>query len=208
MTLDRLKALPASEYIGLLRGVMHQKGYAFFTEGAYNLNLVGVRRHNQGTNEFDDLFSVVYRESAEGPLLAQRFACTTDPGEHWLRHPMNAKGTAVLVPGQYRRTYKIDLHGGRYSALCQRGGAVRVYRDGDRDAEMDLHPGSIETGEFGINIHRGHQRGITEEINRYSAGCQVIQDAADFDELMVLARQSRARWGEWFTYTLLEASDF
>lgn len=210
MNISRLKSLSSRRYADAVKSVLRDKGHAFFDRGTFNLNLVGVRGPAGATNRFDDLLSVIYKED-EGkkePFLADRFACTTDPGTPWLKRPINPKGCAILVPGQYRSTYKIDLHGGRYPALCQRGGPVRVYRDNDRDEEYDLDPATIDTGWFGINIHRANEWSITQLINRFSAGCQVVPDPKDLERLLALARMARARYGEWLTYTLLEASDF
>ena len=56
-------------------------------------------------------------------------------------------GTAILVPDQYRGVYKIDTHGGkrRYTALCQRLGPVKIWRDNNRDRIPD-YEGPIHEG--------------------------------------------------------------
>ena len=37
-------------------------GYAYFTNGAYNLNIIGIRtKGNSVTNEFDDYLVVIYK---------------------------------------------------------------------------------------------------------------------------------------------------
>jgi hypothetical protein len=38
---------------------------------------------------------------------------------------MNSKGCAILKEGQYKGVYEIDLHNGKYEAICQRLGPVR-----------------------------------------------------------------------------------
>mgnify|MGYP007121961360 FL=1 len=40
--------------IAHLESVMKSKGYAFFTSGNYNVNLIGVRNPNLVANSFDD----------------------------------------------------------------------------------------------------------------------------------------------------------
>jgi hypothetical protein len=70
-----------------------------------------------------------------------------------------AKGMASLNPGLWM-VHRFDLHNGKYLALCQRGGKVTVTRDGDPPYE--------DTGDFGINIHRGSYNGTS------SLGCQTI----------------------------------
>ena len=67
--------------------------------------------------------------------------------------PMNSKGCAILVPGQYRGSHKLRLHQGRYLALGQQR-SVKVYRDRDKDGHYDFDESTIDEGLFGINIHR------------------------------------------------------
>jgi lysozyme len=70
-----------------------------------------------------------------------------------------SKGMASLNPGAWF-VHRFDLHKGQYLALCQRAGDVTVTRDGT--------PPYHDTGEFGINIHRGSFNGTS------SAGCQTV----------------------------------
>ena len=121
---------------------------------------------------------------------------------------MNSKGCAILVPDQYRGVYKIDGHGKtRYEALCQRGGEVSVYRDANLDHEHDRDAGTITTGNYGINIHRSRSTGESELVNSYSAGCQVFKNASDFKDFMKLVNKSADKFGNSFTYTLLNEGD-
>ena len=118
--------------------------------------------------------------------------------------PVTSKGVAILVEGQYKDVYKIDLHKNRYEALCQRGGTVKVYRDNDKDAEHDMDKATIEEGWFGINIHRARDEAYTEQVNGWSHGCQVFADDDDFEEFMDLCHKHKELYGNSFTYTLLK----
>ena len=111
-----------------------------------------------------------------------------------------------MVAGQYRSTYTIDSHGGRYKALCQRAGSVRVYRDANKDNIIDKKKSTIDEGYFGINIHRAHSQYERDTVGPYSAGCQVFKRVQDFDRLMYLAQQQIKFNPTYkrFTYTLLE----
>ena len=185
-----------------------KKGYAYFTNGQYNLNLIGVRSNNNNkvTNKYDDFLVVIYN-TTKGPTR-KVFPITTEPGATQVANPSNKKGVAILVPGQYRGVWKIDLHNGKYKALCQRNGAVKVYRDNNKDNVYDLNPKNIDKGWFGINIHRSSPYYPPTFVNGYSAGCQVLQRPSDFNTLMYLANcQIKAGKGDTFTYTLINEED-
>ena len=202
-----IKGLQARLMKDIYRKVLLEKGYVFFDNNkAYNLNIIGVRRVNGASpNKFDDTIVVIYRNK-------QKFwevfttECTTDPGFYWLQQPMNVKGAAILVPNQYRSVYRRDLHLGKYEALCQRGTEVSVYRDNDRDRRHDMDPSTIDTGYFGINIHKAGR--ASTQVDKWSAGCQVISRSEDFATFMDLTEEAAERHGNSFTYTLLLETDF
>jgi hypothetical protein len=165
------------------------KGYKWFENGNYNLNIVGVRNsstNEEVTNKFDDLLTVSYK--TENIWNFRQWGCTTDPGKYYTENLLNPDGVAILIPGQYRSTYSIGLHQGKYEALKQMK-PVQVYRDNNKDNFYDMQPDDIQEGIFGINIHRASATGTSTQIDKWSAGCQVIANYKDFDRLMWLARQ-------------------
>lgn len=186
---------------------MIRKGYTYFKSGDYNLNIIGIRTDQGGkvTNKFDDILILLYR--VNGELVKKVYNITTEPGRYYMQYKLgNAKGTAILVPGQYRGCWMIAKHNGKYDALCQRK-AVSVYRDGNKDSKYDLLPKSIDTGIFGINIHRSNPNVTSTEVNDWSAGCQVFASPRDFKEFMGICEEQRKRYGNSFTYTLLDETD-
>lgn len=182
-------------------------GYLWFDNGNYNLNIVGIRNSDTGneiTNKFDDWVTVSYR--VEGTPYCRIFNATTDPGTHWAKNLLNPNGVAILKPGQYRSSHMIGLHQGKYEALRQKN-PVKVYRDGDKDEMYDLVEEDVQNGIFGINIHRASKWGTSTQIDKWSAGCQVIANNEDFDEFMSLARKGAQLYGNSFTYTLIESNN-
>lgn len=182
-------------------------GYAYFTNGDYNLNIIGIRNLIDGTahkNTFNDILVVEYKKDGEWIRKMWRF--TTDPGQTTLNAPSNSKGTAILVPSQYRSVYALGLHNSKYKALCQRLGPVAVYRDNDKDNRLTFDATKIEVGSFGINIHRAKDNATTELINGYSAGCQVFKSSNDFNEFMQICELAEKKWGNKFTYTLIDSN--
>jgi hypothetical protein len=190
--------------IDFIINVMKEKSYIIYTED-YKLNIVGIRNVITSSNSFDDSCCIFYY--VRNTIIYEFFSFTTDPGKRYLINPLNPKGTAILVEGQYIDTYSIDIHNGKYLAICQRLKPVKVYRDKDRDKILDYDKNTIQKGMFGINIHRANESGITPSVEGHSAGCQVFQSIDDFDNVMKLALKHRNLYGNRFTYTLLHESD-
>ena len=193
--------------------VMNDKNYRVYDTPTidYNLNIVGIRSIYAEPKRFDDLLVVFHHFL--GQWYVFYYPITTDPSLHYLRNPMNPRGTAILKEGQYRATYKIDIHNrgrsGGHKALCQRLDDVTVYRDSNRDGRLDILPGTEQTGRFGINIHRGPRGAVWDPENTiYSAGCQVFADERHFQEFMQKCEFGRQAFGNSFTYTLLHERDF
>ena len=185
------------------------KNYKWFENGDYNLNIVGVRNSetlNKVTNKFDDYITLSYK--IDGKWQFHCFDCTTDPGTHWVENVMNNKGVAILKPGQYRKSHKLRLHGGKYLALGQQN-PLTVYRDNNRDAKYNLDESKTDTGIFGINIHRAskYEGKKSTNIDKWSAGCQVIAANDDWHEFLDICQQAREVWSNNFTYTLIESKD-
>jgi hypothetical protein len=164
-----------------------------------SFNIVGWRFRIKGLdNTFKDVIGVYWFENMQWNV--EVWPATTVPGTPWLWSPMNKTGAAVLVPGQYIDAYSLGQYKG-YEALIQTG-PVKVYRDNNRDSQADENPDTIETGFFGICIHKAGL--LTKYINKNSAGCQVFKCSADFDEFIALCRGQKKFLGNKFTYTLLE----
>ena len=185
------------------------KGYKWFESDSYNLNIVGVRNsdtNDEVTNKFDDKMTLSYMIGNNREF--HQFDCTTDPGKHWVENVMKESGVAILVPGQYRGSHKIRLHQGRYEALGQQK-PVKVYRDNNLDGCYDFDESTIEEGLFGINIHRATKYAgkKSSQIDKWSAGCQVIAAYNDYMQFMQICNNAKDIWGNSFTYTLIESKD-
>ena len=192
-----------------IESTLKAKGYKWFENGNYNLNIVGIRNSetlNEVTNKFDDHITLSYK--VEGDWKFHCFDCTTDPGKHWVENVMNESGVAILKPNQYRGSHKIGLHQGKYEALRQ-SKPVQVYRDNNLDVCYDLNEENVQEGVFGINIHRAtkYEGKKSSQIDKWSAGCQVIAANDDFTSFMKICNKSKDIWGNSFTYTLIESDD-
>lgn len=171
-----------------LKVEFNRLGYQWF-----DFQIVGIRSKADSPNKFDDLIGLIENDTITW------FTGTTNPGIHWLKNLLSPKGAALLKPNQYVNTWKLDLHQGKYLALCQRKNVV-VYRDSDKD-DFAEETAITETGLFGINIHRANPSVISNIIDKWSAGCQVLNNPTDFNYLIKKCEESKLKE---FTYTLLK----
>lgn len=178
--------------------VLEQNNLQVYTR-PFELNIIGVRSNSRITNKFDDYIYCCFKNGL-GNWESHRFNATTDPGTHFINKPMNSNGTAILKQGQYKGAYQIGLHRGKYKALVQRK-PVTVYRSRSTDINGNI---KTQTGQFGINIHHAKGNGTTEDVDRYSAGCQVIANINDFKTMMGFAEKHAKLYGNSFTYTLID----
>ena len=193
-----------------IEAAVKNKNYVWFDDKSnkgYDVNIVGIRNSSTGkkvTNVFDDYLTISYKENGEWKFFI--WAATTDPGKksmlEWNKMGITG-GCARLLAGQWRTTWSIDKHQGKYDALCQRLAKVKVYRDTDFDLEYDEN--KITEGIYGINIHKAGQDSTW--INDWSAGCQVFKRVKDFDVFMSICKKAAKIHGNSFTYTLLESND-
>lgn len=167
-----------------------------------DINLFGVRSAGTKPNAFDDWVGAYWFDLARNAWEFHAWSATTDPGLYYLKKPMSVAGTAILVEGQYRSSHQLGLHQGKYMALVQRG-PLKVYRDRDHDDVIDMATDAVQSGIFGINIHRASALRRSTQVDRWSAGCQVLADPGEFDQLIDLCNEAAQIWGPMVSYTLL-----
>ena len=185
--------------------VLRAKDYRVFNDPrGHDLNLVGIRTADMTANRFNDWLVAFYW--FDGDWTSFGFHATTDPGTYHRLNPEVVNGTAIVKPGQYRGAYRIGRHK-NYKALRQER-PITVYRDANRDDVLDTTGMPEETGVFAINIHRAHETHVSTRVDKWSAGCQVIQDPDHFQFLLTLCDRAAAIYGDSFTYTLVTEEDF
>ena len=182
--------------------LVKSQGYEIDTR-PYKLNVVGVR--DTAITEpilFQDEIAYFYYDEY-GNLVGGVGRATTSPSVHYLENPMNSRGAGILRHGQYKDAYALGLHKNIYEALVQVK-PVTVMRDSDRNSYLDFFA-PTQNGLFGINIHHGSNAG--DVIDKDSAGCQVFMYMDDFNTMMDMARKSREKYGNTFTYTLIDKKE-
>lgn len=124
----------------------------------YYLDSLGVKGKND-RGIYDD---AIFLDSVNATIA---FNANTDPSIFRVGtgKAEGIKGIASLKPGVWY-VHKFAKHKEKYLALCQRAGEVTVLRDG-KTAQYE------DTGNFGINIHKGGYNTTSSE------GCQTIHPA-------------------------------
>lgn len=189
--------------VSIMAAVAKKNYVVFDNKKGHDLNIVGIRSKDQSSNRFNDWITVFY--PFDRTWIFFSFPATTDPGTFYRQSPIHVKGTALLKPGQYRGAYKIGWHKG-YKALQQKK-PVTIYRDANRDTVLDTYGMEEDTGMFGINIHHANAFRPSRSVDKWSAGCQVFQDPDHFAFFMTLCERARKKFGNSFTYTLLQVND-
>ena len=165
--------------------VLEDNGYTAFTDDNkdYNLNLLGIRSSNKITNLFDDKFIVFWKY--KGIWTLKEYTGTTKPGISYFYEAYIKRlgGVAMLVPGQYK--YHLGLHQGKYEALRQ-AEPVKVYRlTSINQSPLEAVKSTLNQS---INIHRSHENQLSIVVNKWSAGCMVINKG--YPEFMDIMKKS------------------
>jgi len=152
--------------------------------------ILGVRSLEDIPNKFDDKFYLF-----KGEEFVMVLQGTTNPGTPILEKgylKYNNVGAAVVKSNEwYYDVWKYGLHQGKMPALLQLGNSIKVYRDGDNDKKSE-EIGKFIEGYYGINFHSNNYDLSTklkkEDINGWSAGCQVSNDIPKYATLIQLVK--------------------
>lgn len=185
------------------------KNYRLKT-GVLELNLFGIRNKDSQANTFDDYVGCIYREIGGG-YVVMAFPATTDPGIFYRENPINVDGTAIIVPGQYLDCYQIGKHKG-YPAFEQIGN-IGYVRDKNKNKILDyilyLTKGNIVYGNYKTNIHYSNPIVESKNVDKWSAGCQVLSLAKNLNRILDLGNSglSMFKYENKFDYTLFESNE-
>ena len=175
-------------------------GYPLSTNGDYNLNIFGIRTDDNRSNAFNDIVGLLFK--VDGDWVLKKYDATTDPGLYWRNNLLNVNGTAILQPGFYKSAFRIGMHQGKYEALVQNV-PFNFWRDNNKDDKLDMC-GKTYTEIAGVNLH--HAGADSTQVDKWSAGCQVIANLDNFNELMSIVHKSQA--GNIFSYALFTEQQF
>lgn len=188
-----------------VKALFEEKGYRFYDDGPFNVNLYGIRNGYSIVDEFNDIIGICFRDELNNEVCIESKG-TTKPGLKWLKDKKgNMNGTAILIPGQYSKCWTFGDHRGAYEALVQSPYAkFEVWRDDDSDGEFDIG-GDVYYDVTGLNMHTTSLINEISRVGAYSAGCQVRQDDHNHWMVMAAVERSAELFGSLFSYTLFEA---
>jgi hypothetical protein len=160
------------------------------------INVFGIRNIHGVVDQFDDILGIFNKD------VFMAFSGTTEPGKSWLIKGGNINGTFILQPGFYKSCWHKGKHHGEYDALVQFGsGVFKGWRDNNKDGVLD-EIGKTWNDVIGLNFHTTRWDKQVQRVGDFSAGCMVIYDAHEFDQIMKVVYASTQ---SLFSYALFEA---
>lgn len=139
------------------------------------------------SNVFNDR-RIVFAIVSGKPEIKLNVLGTTEPGDFFTQHPLNAGGAARIAFGQYK-AWRVGIHrAGKpsaHEALVQVG-VISVHRDLNKDGKRTGD--AIDVGSaFAVNQHSGHNA-PANNIGKASAGCLVGRSHDEHKEFMKLVK--------------------
>lgn len=144
-------------------------------------------------NCWDDIRTLIRVHASGQAEVLGAWEATTEPGQYWTDHPMNASGAFHIDLGQQTAWVAGEYHGAE--ALTQ-ARPLSGTRDGARHYARD---GVRVTGMYGVHHHKGYDY-AKNNIGKSSAGCQVGRTVAGHLEFMRILHTDR-RWSPQFVWT-------
>ena len=186
-----------------IKKVLKQNNYVFYEGGeCYKLNIIGIRSASLRTDIFNETLAVIFEDELEEQHCVY-YQYTTKPGLYYLKNPLNGDGCAITAEGQYINAFAKGKHKD-YDALIQVKN-LDFYRDPNKNEFAELI-GERRSGKPALNIHREALSKVSQRVDKYSAGCGVIQSG--FESFMFLVDMGILHHGNRFTYTLINEADF
>lgn len=199
-----------------LRASILARNYAFFEQGDYNLNIVAIRENDVFENTFSDTLHLAYKEGGVWKLITTPWTTLAGTlGRGGEQSPLTGTGTgtgvsgvAIIVPSQYRRVFKFVDNYWQWLAypFFQQIGNMQYWRDNNKNGVIDK--GKIYVGNYATNLHRMGNNGVQKTwVNSqwewWSQGCNGSCEP-DFKKILAPTREAVKKWGNIFSYTMLE----
>lgn len=183
-----------------IKDIYKSKGFKFFDNGRFNLNILYVRTSQIFTDKYSDKLYIAYRDSQLRECVYE-CPCSTKAGKYYVLNPivhLGIKGTAVLVDGYQYKYQFIDNNSWLNTPYLKQIENVKVWRDGVIDNDIDEQ--NIQVGIFGINCHVAGA--LSQTIYNWSAGC-LVTPKEYWLTVLELIRKSCSLYGDKVTIGLI-----
>ena len=145
----------------------------FYVQGMFPNGI----QNDNAANKFNDSRFLV--EVNPTPRLVGAWEASIEPGNYYIKQPMNASGAAqIQVPGQYK-AWRVGKHKVRELALVQVA-PVDIIRDKNRNGKVD-EGDKKEHSLIGANQHSASDQ---QFVDAASAGCPVGRTSKGHQEFM------------------------
>ena len=206
----------SNDVIDKIIKIVKSGGGEVYEQDGY-INFFGVR--NNVTNDtFNDSLYIYWKEGGVFKCVTTN-GFTTKPGKRVILGQdkvRNDGGAAILKEGWQKDIWCIGKHQNKYTALRSGGGSTKptiITRDKTQygqkgpNYELRIFSNTTQSGYFGINFHKsGDPQG--NNVNGWSAGCQVFKLKKEFDEMLNMAQYAASKGQKSFSYFLTNKSVF
>ena len=210
----------SNDIINKIIKIVKDGGGKVFEQEGY-INFCGVR--NNVTNDtFNDVLYIYWKENGEFKCVkTENF--TTKPGKKSVQNTGgkgNAKGVAIVKEGWHQDIWHHGTHGynssNSHKALRQDEGTTSPitftrdktqYGSDNKNYELRVFSDTTESGYPYTNMHRCKDP-QGNNVNGWSAGCQVFKYKSEFDEMLSMADYATKQGQKKFSYFLTNKTEF
>jgi hypothetical protein len=112
---------------------------------------------------------------------------------------LHTLGIYILKPGQYKDVYKIGYHKLKFEALRQIKDMTYYFISKENKEERTINLFS--------NLHKATSNLISNNLNKYNNGSQIITNYYDFLKIQAMLKKAADSYSPYFSYTLFEESE-
>lgn len=209
--------------------LLKNKNYNIY-ENVYQLNIIAIRNQCQKvgdkyTDEFVDKLYLLFKNENNTWELKQ-YIFSTVPGVEFVEYNTGQKtnmkkytnssdnlkyknGLPILVPSQYVDSFYLSDYKDEKALLSLSGSKQLVWRDIDIDNYDSFNPYNYSEPEVTyseIKITKGYPGG--KKVGNWSDGDQVFSNPDNLKEFFNYCEKHKEKYGNIFTYTISNISDF
>lgn len=215
-----------SQFIQNIQAYLTQeKGFKFFINGDYNLNIIAIREDDIFDNRFTDTLVVAYKVNGFWQFLKIKwttlaglygFGGEQNPLTKW-QTGTDLDGVAIISDEyQYLGAFEYVNKPKQpypFKEYLEQIKPLNYWRDNNRNGKIDRTQETFRTGNYKTHIHAMSPKGTDGEYIGFvgsmpwSQGCQGTPDI-HFQKFMDLIKKAIPIWGTKFSYTVIRRDKF